>query len=78
MMVLGRLYEHGIGVEEDRSKAFEYYDAAKDDEPYAIYKIGMFYELGLHPHLRDGVPNKELAFKYFNQSLSKADFNDEN
>jgi len=81
MMVLGRLYEHGIGVQEDLQKALAYYDhAALNEEPYAIYKIGMFIELGLHPHLEDRLPNKELAFKYFKESQSKAqaDFMDEN
>jgi len=45
MMVLGRLYEHGINVPKDLKKSLTYYDhAAKYNEPYAIYKLGLFLE----------------------------------
>ena len=45
MMVLGRLYEDGIGTKRDLKKALYYYtNAASELEPYAIYKIGMFCE----------------------------------
>jgi TPR repeat protein len=47
MMVLGRLYEDGIGTKRDLKKALYYYgNAANELEPYAIYKIGMFCEQG--------------------------------
>ena len=63
MMVLGRLYEDGIGTKQDHQKALAYYDAAaKNLEPYAIYKIGIFLELGIHWECVDKKPNRKLAF----------------
>jgi len=32
-------------------------------EAYAIYKLGIFYELGIHD--QNGEPNKEVAKLYF-------------
>ena len=31
-------------TEPDTSKAFEYYDNAANEEPYALYKLGQFME----------------------------------
>ena len=76
MMVLGRIYEMGIVEKQDLQKAFAYYDSAAQNcmEPYAIYKIGEFYEKGEHPDCpRDKMgnrePNYEMAFKYFQSAF---------
>mmetsp|Transcript_18779 Transcript_18779/g.28911 ORF Transcript_18779/g.28911 Transcript_18779/m.28911 type:complete len:136 (-) Transcript_18779:1136-1543(-) len=73
MMVLGRLYEHGIHYDQDLDKALAFYDlATKHHEPYAYYKLGVFLESGIHPDCSDG-PNKELAFKYFKEAQNKGE-----
>ena len=68
MMVLGRLYEEGVGTKKDSAKALAYYEYASQHEPYAIYKIGTFLEEGIHPECIDGQPNRELAFSYFREA----------
>lgn len=69
MMALGRIHEQGIGVKKDLPKALAYYQfAAQYNEPYAIYKIGMFLEEGNHPDCIDGHPNREQAFLHFREA----------
>ena len=47
MLALGRIYENGIGTDQDISLAFDYYDdAAGQNEPYAFYNLGQFFERG--------------------------------
>ena len=77
MMVLGRLYEEGIGTKKDTSKALAYYEYASQHEPYAIYKIGTFLEEGIHPECIDGQPNRELAFSSFREAQNQGDFEQE-
>ena len=70
-MVLGRLYEDGIGTKRDLKKALYYYgNAANELEPYAIYKIGMFCEQGQHPTCVDRKPNRKQAFNCFKQAVN--------
>ncbi len=57
---LAELYEHGNGVEQNSSMAFDYYHcAAQNNQVDAIYRLGRAYEMG-DPNL--GVSqNKQLA-----------------
>ncbi len=42
------MYQNGLGVEEDWSKAFEYYKMAADlEEPTGMNNVGFFYENGM-------------------------------
>jgi|TARA_B110000285_G_C15075486_1_gene590450 TPR repeat protein len=62
LLVLGRLYEEGLGTKKDRAKALAYYEyASQHHEPYALYKIGMFLEEGIHHQCIDGQPMREQA-----------------
>lgn len=82
MMVLGRIYENGIHVKQNLDKAFQYYRYAWDtnQEPYAMYKIGMFLEEGNHPEPEcvNGKPNREFAYQYFKEALNIGDLDAEN
>lgn len=74
-MALGRIYEQGIAVKQDISKALAYYDhAAQDMEPYAIYKIGYFLEEGVHPDCNNRKPNREQAFQYYSEAFTQGEF----
>lgn len=65
-MALGQMYEEGIGAEKDVNKALDFYEsAANHDEPYALYKIGLFLEKGIHRDCLDGEPELHEALKYF-------------
>ena len=67
-MALGQVFEEGISVKQDLSKAEAYYSLASESEyfqPYAFYKLGVLYEEGTHTDCIDGKPNREEAFKQF-------------
>lgn len=72
MLALGSIYEKGIAdetqaavmmgalqrksVQENSSKAFEYYDrAAEQDQPFALFKLGQFMEQGKYEEGYNGV-----------------------
>lgn len=68
MMVLGRLYENGIGCVKNLSRAAESYSSAANNglEPYAFYKLGTYYEQGVSPMCANGIPDREKALEYYN------------
>ena len=70
MLVLGKIYEEGIGRQKDLAQAYAYYYEAQTEEPYALYCLGRFFENGIHPE-SDGQPNPDLAYKYY-QKASKS------
>src|SRR5260364_342265 len=61
---LGYNYEHGIGVEKDEKKCFEYYmKAAELGNAVAIVNVGNCYQNG------DGVEKDEKkAFEYYKKA----------
>ena len=59
---LGSCYEYGYGVNVDLNIALEYYkEAALRMDPFAIFRIGYFYQNGLGGLLKDN----QWAFKYY-------------
>lgn len=75
-MVLGRLYEQGLGVKQDMAKALAYFDLANKQihEPYAFFKIGQYLEEGAHPECYKKQPNRDLALKYFRDANKLSEF----
>lgn len=70
---LGVCYEEGIGVDANLDKALEYYIAAAaegDAFAFAIYKIGLFQELGMGGF----EPDRDKALDYY-MKLEKNNFN---
>lgn len=47
LALLGDFLSDGIGVKADRDRAFEYYRKAADRNPYAKFRMGIFYALGI-------------------------------
>ena len=56
-------------AEPDTSKAFEYYDNAANEEPYALFKLGQFMEQGLYEEGYRGKPNKTFAFAFYKKAI---------
>lgn len=72
MMVLGRLYEEGLGTKRDLAKALAYYEfASQHSEPYGLYKIGTFLEQGIHHQCIEGQPMREQALQYFREAQNQ-------
>ena len=65
---LGFCYTHGIGGNKDLDKAFFWFQkSALQNEPYALYALGVFYLLGHKGHMKDVKKAKEYfqkAIKY--------------
>ncbi len=66
----GLMWEHGLGVEKDLSKAFTlYHKAAKKGDPEAMNKISRFYHDGTHVQ-----QDKEKAWMWVQRAAEKNDY----
>jgi TPR repeat protein len=52
-------------VNENSSKAFEYYDKAAEFEPYALFKLGQFMEQGKYEEGYRGIKNQQYAYGFY-------------
>lgn len=65
MYQLGQMYELGMGVANNRGKAYEWYlKAAKQGQPSAAYQVGYAYYWGKAGRPKD----RDLAFQWFSKA----------
>ncbi|HAS43570.1 MAG TPA: hypothetical protein DCS93_24030 [Microscillaceae bacterium] len=69
---LALCYETGFGIEQDYSKALEWYlKACEDNYPYACYRAGLYYRDGVH-HPQN-TPDFDKSFAAFNKAANLGD-----
>lgn len=62
-LYLGMMYESGMGVDQNESKAREIYFELKDTHPEALFRLGL-----LTLEEKDRLPNHALALQYFKEA----------
>lgn len=70
---LGLCYERGLGVEEDKEKAAQWYRKAKDD-PMSLYRLGHLYESGLISRTDSVQTNNGKAFGLYKKAAKRGNF----
>ena len=56
-------------TEPNTAKAYDYYDTAAEEEPYALYKLGQFMEQGLFEEGYRGKPNTQFAYAFYKKAI---------
>lgn len=70
---LALCYERGLGVEEDKEKAAQWYRKAKDD-PMSLYRLGHLYESGFISRADGAQANNGKAFGLYKKAAKRGNF----